>query len=135
MAADAAYRYRPLNGGADVDTRGFLAQCDRAFLVGKAAKMGLVAITTTPAFTVVAPNKLALITALGQQPAVATIPVDAMVQHYAGGIYSTNTCAGACRCRCRRGGYLPLSCRRHHASCPDALLQLPPLNLPPSPPS
>lgn len=91
----AAYPYRALNG-VSVNAPGFLAQCDRAFLTGQAAKLGLVRVTDTPASTPVDPTKLALITALAAQPAVATLSADASLQHYHSGVWSSAACtAGA----------------------------------------
>ena len=91
----AAYRYRSLTPGADADAPGFQLQCDRSFLTGKAAKAGLVRISSAPAYTRVSPanSKLALILALAAQPAVTTLAVDASFQHYAGGIWSSPSCA------------------------------------------
>ena len=90
----AGYPYRALHGGADVNAPGRQAQCARAALTGQAAKLGTARITGTPALTAVPASKLGLITALGAQPAVASIAVDASFQHYAGGIWSSPTCNG-----------------------------------------
>ena len=92
----AAYRYRSATPGNDADAKGFLLQCDRAFLTGRAARAGLVRISATPAFKQVSPasNKVALITALAAQPAVTTLAMDASFQHYAGGIWTSTACGG-----------------------------------------
>ncbi|PSC71844.1 cysteine endopeptidase [Micractinium conductrix] len=97
VTADDAYRYRSATPGNDADAKGFLLQCDRAFLTGRAARAGLVRISATPAFKQVSPasNKVALITALAAQPAVTTLAMDASFQHYAGGIWTSTACGTA----------------------------------------
>ncbi|EFN60031.1 hypothetical protein CHLNCDRAFT_133241 [Chlorella variabilis] len=96
VTAESAYRYRAATGsGGNLATTGQPAQCNRAFLTGQAAKVGLVRITATPAYTPVQPTKLALIKALAARPALALLAVDSTFQHYAGGVWSSPTCADA----------------------------------------
>ncbi|KAL4420468.1 hypothetical protein ABPG75_010124 [Micractinium tetrahymenae] len=123
VTTDDAYRYRPATPGSDVDAKGFLLQCDRPFLTGKAAKAGLARISATPAYRQVSPanSKAALLHALAAQPAVATLAVDASFQHYAGGIWTSSACAASPNHALLLVGYATLPAGQEHLLAKSSL--------------
>ncbi|KAL4420529.1 hypothetical protein ABPG75_010185 [Micractinium tetrahymenae] len=123
VTTDDAYRYRPATPGSDVDAKGFLLQCDRPFLTGKAAKAGLARISATPAYRQVSPanSKAALLQALAAQPAVATLAVDASFQHYAGGIWTSTACAASPNHALLLVGYSTLPAGQEHLLAKSSL--------------